>query len=121
MSGTDEKERKKYRQYLTGALVMLLIVLWILWSGTAFAEGEVAEVIESTWKNAAAQIKEVVNEVVFPAIDLVLVISFFAKVGLVYFDYRKHGQFEWTGPVILFVCLVFSLTAPLYIWQIVGI
>lgn len=35
--------------------------------------------------------------------------------------HRKHGQFEWTGPVILFVCLVFVLTARLYIWTIVGL
>ena len=38
-----------------------------------------------------------------------------------YFDYRKTGQFEWTAPAILFACLVFTLTAPMYIWQIVGI
>ena len=55
------------------------------------------------------------------AIDLILAVFFFAKLAMVYFDYRKHGQFEWTGPAILFACLVFSLTAPLYIWQIVGI
>ena len=34
---------------------------------------------------------------------------------------RKSGQFEWTAPAILFACLVFTLTAPLYIWQIIGI
>ena len=39
---------------------------------------------------------------------------------LAYFDYRKHGQFEWTAPAILFACLVFTLTAPLYIWTILG-
>ncbi|WP_413228495.1 DUF3852 family protein [Clostridium estertheticum] len=27
-----------------------------------------------------------------------------------YFDYRKHGQFEWVVPEILFACLVFTLT-----------
>ena len=36
-------------------------------------------------------------------------------------DYRKHGQFEWTGPAILFVCLIFVLLAPNYIWGIVGL
>lgn len=34
--------------------------------------------------------------------------------------HRKHGQFEWAGPAILFACLVFTLTAPLYVWQILG-
>ena len=66
------------------------------------------------------QIKSVVNNVVFPVIDLVLAVCFFAKVALVYMDYRKHGQLEWTPPAILFATLVFALTAPLYIWDIIG-
>ena len=77
--------------------------------------------MESTWKGAATQIKTVVEKVVFPALDMILAIAFFTKLGMAYFDYRKHGQFEWTGPVILFACLVFTLTAPLYIWGIIGI
>jgi hypothetical protein len=35
--------------------------------------------------------------------------------------HRKHGQFEFAAPAILFACLVFTLTAPLYIWGVVGI
>ena len=62
-----------------------------------------------------------VDHVVFPAIDLILAVFFFGKLGTAYFDYRKHGQFEWAAPAILFACLVFTLTAPLYIWQILGI
>ena len=31
---------------------------------------------------------------------------------------RKHGQIEFTAPAILFACLIFTLTAPLYIWSI---
>jgi len=87
----------------------------------AFAAGDVASAVESTWNDAAAQIKTVVENVVFPALDMVLTIAFFGKSALAYFDYKKHGQFEWTGPVILFACLVFTLTAPLYIWGIIGI
>ena len=34
--------------------------------------------------------------------------------------YRKHGQFEWTAPAILFACLLFTLTAPTYVWTILG-
>lgn len=49
-----------------------------------------------------------------------LAVFFFAKLGTAYFDYRKHGQFEWAAPAILFACLVFTLTAPAYIWTILG-
>ena len=105
------------------ALVLgLLFLCLVLGDVSAFAEGgDVAGVIESTWKSAAGQIKTVVDSVAFPALDMVLTIAFFGKVAMSYFDYKKHGQFEWTGPVILFACLVFTLTAPLYVWKIVGL
>lgn len=95
----------------------------LCFSTTAFAAGtgDVAGAVESTWQTASGQIKTVVNNVVFPAIDLILAVFFFAKLGTAYFDFRKSGQFEWTAPAILFACLVFTLTAPLYIWQIIGI
>ena len=66
------------------------------------------------------RMKCIIN-VVFPVIDMVLAIAFFVKLGTAYFDYRKSGQFEWTAPAILFACLVFTLTAPTYIWGIVGL
>lgn len=53
-------------------------------------------------------------------IDLILAVLFFAKIGTAYMDYRKHGQFEMTAPAILFACLIFSITCPLYIWSIIG-
>lgn len=97
------------------------VFLCCLFSTTAFAaSGDVAGAIEGTWTTASQQIKTVVDNVVFPAIDLILAVSFFAKLGTAYFDYRKHGQFEWAAPAILFACLVFTLTAPLYVWQILG-
>ena len=57
----------------------------------------------------------------FPALDMILAIAFFVKLGGAYFDFRQRGQFEGTGPAILFACLIFTLTAPKYIWSIIGI
>jgi hypothetical protein len=112
---------EKTRKHLMFGLLLLLLLFVASPLYAAGEAGDVAAAIESTWKSAAVQIKAVVNNVIFPAIDLILAVFFFAKLAMVYFDYRKHGQFEWQGPAILFACLVFSLTAPLYIWQIVGI
>ena len=92
----------------------------VLLCTSAFAAGDVAGAIEGAWGEASGQIRAVVDNVVFPAIDLILAICFFAKLGSAYFDYRKHGQFEWTAPAILFACLVFTLTAPSYLWSIVS-
>ena len=106
-------------------IVMLVVVLAMtcLMATTAFAAGtgDVAVAVESTWSTASTQIKSVVDNVVFPAIDLILAVFFFAKLGTAYFDYRKSGQFEWTASAILFACLVFTLTAPMYLWSIIGI
>lgn len=110
----------KYKKILCGFVMVFL--LSALFSTTAFAAGtgDVAGAIESTWTDASDQIKAVVNNVVFPVIDLILAVFFFAKLGMPYFDYRKHGQFEWTAPAILFACLIFTLTAPTYVWSILG-
>lgn len=108
------------RKRILMACVMAILLVSML-SVTAFAEtGDVAGAVEATWNAAKVQIKNVVNNVVFPVIDLVLAVCFFAKVGMTYMDYRKHGQFEWTPAAILFATLVFTLTAPLYIWGIIG-
>ncbi|MFZ2537482.1 MAG: DUF3852 domain-containing protein [Oscillospiraceae bacterium] len=112
------------KRYMKITLILCVVVIAaMLFSTTAFAAGtgDVAGAIEGTWSDASGQIKTVVNKVVFPAIDLILAVFFFAKLGMAYFDYRKHGQFEWSGPAILFACLVFTLTAPVYIWTILGI
>ena len=102
-------------------MVMLLLLILICAVPAFAADGDVAGAVEQTWEDAAGQIKTVVDNVVFPALSMVLAIAFFAKLAMAYFDYRKHGQFDWAGPVLLFVCLVFVLLAPNSIWGIIGI
>ncbi|MEO3218285.1 DUF3852 domain-containing protein [Ruminococcus bicirculans (ex Wegman et al. 2014)] len=85
---------------------------------TAYASGDVAGAVTSTWDAAKSQITSVVNNVVFPCLDVILAILLFVKIGSAYLDYRKHGQLEWTPVAIIFGCLIFTLTAPLYIWSI---
>lgn len=87
---------------------------------TAYASGDVAGAVTSTWGAAKSQITSVVNNVVFPCLDVILAILLFVKIGSAYLDYRKHGQIEWTPVAIIFGCLIFTLTAPLYIWGIVS-
>ena len=108
----------KTKRILMAALAALAIIA--VFTITAFAAGDVAGAVESTWTTARGQIKTVVNNVVFPVLDLILAVFFFVKLGSAYFDYRKSGQFEWTAPAILFACLVFVLTAPTYLWSILG-
>ena len=99
--------RKKGIRVLLLALTVAALCMVPAFASSA---GNVADAVEQTWTDAAGQIKTVV-----------VGIAFFVKVALCFFDYRKHGQFEWTGAAILFVCLIFVLLAPNYIWNIVGI
>lgn len=107
---------KKSKKILIAFCTVMLIVSMFYVTAYAAGSGDVAGAVEGTWKRRRSRLKLVV----FPAIDLILAVFFFAKLGTAYLDYCKHGQFEWTAPVILFACLVFTLTVPLYIWSVVG-
>ena len=111
--------KKKLVRLCTAACVMALLVSTMaipaFASGTA---GNVSGAITDTWNAAQGQIKDIVNNVVFPVIDMILAVLLFVKIATAYMDYRKHGQFDFTAPAILFACLLFSLTAPSYIWNI---
>ena len=115
------------RLLIVAAVVLLLLVAVSVaqpnvsvYAASSSSGGDVAGAVEETWGSAKEQIKRVVNNVIFPVVDMILAIMFFVKLGTAYFDFRKHGQFEFTAPCILFACLVFTLTAPLYIWKIIG-
>ena len=107
---------KRILSLLAVILVLAVITVPVFAAGT----GDVSGAVESTRTTARTQIKSVVNNVVFPVLDLILAVFFFVKLGSAYFDYRKSGQFEWTAPAILFGCLIFVLTAPTYLWGILG-
>ena len=89
------KKIKKYLRPLLLILVMIAVLSVPAFAASGGGKGNVGAVVEST--------------------------ALFGKTALAYFDYKKHGQFEWTGPVILFACLILSLIAPNYIWTIIGI
>ena len=65
---------------------------------TYAASGDVAGAIEGTWDTASEQIKTVVNNVVFPAIDLILAVFFFAKLGTAYFVIVSMGSLKGQHP-----------------------
>lgn len=104
--------------------IVLFVIAGLFLSVTlavpAFADGDVAGAVEETWIVARDQIRSVTDKVIFPVIDVILTILFFVKIATAYLDYRKHGQFDYVPPAILFACLVFSLTCPLYLWKILG-
>ena len=110
--------KKRIARMITMACLMMVLVCTMAMPAFATGAGNVSGAITDTWNAAQGQIKDIVNNVVFPVIDMILAILLFVKIATAYMDYRKHGQFEFTAPAILFACLLFSLTAPSYIWNI---
>ena len=110
--------KKRFTRVIVMAAVVVMMMAFMAVPAFATSAGNVSGAIESTWNAAQGQVKDIVNNVVFPVIDMILAILFFVKIATAYMDYRKHGQFEFTAPAILFACLLFSLTAPSYIWSI---
>ena len=111
------KKNRLARMITLGCLMMVLVCTMAM-PAFATGAGNVSGAITDTWNAAQGQIKDIVNNVVFPVIDMILAVLLFVKIATAYMDYRKHGQFEFTAPAILFACLLFSLTAPSYIWNI---
>lgn len=111
------KKKRLARMIALGCLMMVLVCTMAM-PAFATGAGNVSGAITDTWNAAQGQIKDIVNNVVFPVIDMILAVLLFVKIATAYMDYRKHGQFEFTAPAILFACLLFSLTAPSYIWNI---
>ena len=107
---------KRIVSLLAIILILTVITVPVFAAGT----GDVSGAVEQTWTDAREQIKSIVDNVVFPVLAAILAIFFFVKLGSAYFDYRKSGQFELTAPAILFGCLIFVLTAPTYLWGILG-
>ena len=96
-------KKKKVLIFIITAAVMA-----ILCGITVFADGEVANAVSNTWTKARGTDKIDRKRCgVVPVIDVVLAILLFVKLATAYMDYRKHGQFEWAAPAILFGCFDF--------------
>ena len=112
------RNKRIVRMMILACTMMLLVCTMAAPAFASGGAGDVSGAITDTWTAAQSQIKDIVNNVVFPVIDMILAVLLFVKIATCYMDYRKHGQFDFTAPAILFACLLFSLTAPSYIWNI---
>ena len=71
--------KKKWIKFLLCTVFAALLVP--VFAISASATGDVAGAIQSTWTAAQTQIRTVVDNVVFPVIDMILAVLFFVKVG----------------------------------------
>ncbi len=65
---------------------MMLLVCTMALPAFATSAGNVSGAITDTWNAAQTQIKDIVNNVVFPVIDLILAVLLFVKIATAYMD-----------------------------------
>ena len=61
------------------AVVIMVLTILAVTAVSVYAAGDVASAVESTWTTARGQTKTVVNNVVFPVLDLILAVFFFVN------------------------------------------
>ena len=78
------KKKRIVRLFTMAGVMMLLVALMAM---PAYATGgNVSGAIEGTWSAAQGQIKDIVNKVVFPVIDMILAVLLFVKIATAYMD-----------------------------------
>ena len=75
---------KKLMRILTMAMLVMILVVSMAIPAFATGTGNVSGAIEGTWNAAQGQVKDIVNNVVFPVIDMILAILFFVKIATAY-------------------------------------
>ena len=107
-------------------ILLLIVVIAALVSICAIpayaASANVSDAVNSAFNTyIKPQIKSVVNIAVFGSVDVVLLVFFIIKLATAVVDYRQHGgQIEWKVPAGLFAGLVLSISAPFWMWGIIG-
>ena len=98
-------------------VVMICAAIVIL---PASAETTISGAFTDTWAEAKEEIKGIVDGVVFPVLDTILLIALCVNVAMQYFKYQQTGHIDFLTPGLILICLVFTLSAPAFIWNIIG-
>lgn len=116
---SERKIIMKKVKALATFLVALITVMTLTTVCFAAGSADVAGAITSTWDGMKGQIKTIVNDVVFPILDGVLGILLIVFITKSAISYKRNGEFDIIAPAVCLGGLLFVLTAPLYIWNII--
>ena len=73
--------KKRIVRMLSLACVVMLMAAVLVVPAAATAGGNVSGAIEGTWNAAKGQVQTIVDNVVFPVIDMILAILLFVKIA----------------------------------------
>lgn len=115
------KTQNTRRLFRCALLLVLTVALLTLPAYATNADsGNIAGVVNDIWADASGQIKTICNDVVFPALSWVCGVGFVISVIVAIFNYKKHHTVEVGWPIALLLGLLICLTAPTWVWTLVG-
>ena len=121
------KNQKIYRLLYCSLLLVLAVSLLTLPALAAGVDatagdtaGDIAGAVEGIWENVSGQLKSICNNVVFPALSWVCGIGFIFALVVSIVNYKKHHTVEVGWSIALLIGLIVSLTAPAWIWTLIG-
>ncbi|MCH5324291.1 MAG: DUF3852 domain-containing protein [Eubacterium sp.] len=111
---------KKINKIIISLGILLTMAVITAISASA-ANADVAGAITNVWNGMGPQIKDIVGGVVFPILDVICGVGLFISIAAALISYHKHKEINWVVPACFFGGLLFCLTAPSYIWTVIGI
>lgn len=111
-----------YRRLFVVLVIALLVLLPVFPVFATSTNTDVAGAVTTAWNTyGKPQIKNLCNNFIFRLIDGILVVALVLRFAFVEFKYRKNGgQFEWGALAVLGGSFLFMLTAPLWVWNVIG-
>lgn len=109
---------KKAAQWLCITFLFTLLLCPTVYAAGADVAGSVTTAFGTYMK---PQIKSIANGVIIPGIDGILVIAIIVKAVMLWQSYKKNGgEYDWHSLAVLGGCLVVALSAPLWMWTMIG-
>lgn len=100
---------------------MLNQLLWLIRPILPADTLNVADGIVSAFdENVKPQFQTIVNKVVMPIICGVLLVALIAKAVFVWNEYHNSGGAKYGVLIVLFICLVVSVSATAWMWNVIG-
>ena len=77
--------------------------------------------LESAFNNNVKPEMKAIGNIIMYIISGVLIIAFVVKGVFVWRDYRHNGgEIQWNVLLVLFICLVVVVSAPSWMWSVIG-
>lgn len=104
-------------------LLFLLTLLTVVLALPAFAANtDVSGGVTSAFNEyMKPQIKDIANKFIIPIACGIDLIALIVKSIMAYSNYKRNGgQYEWHALAVMGGCLVIGVTAPLWMWGLIG-